>query len=510
MPDTDTQQPLFGAPATSPASLANRRALALELQKQGLSTDPIRSPWQGVGRIFQAAMGGYEGYQSDKKEQEARAKLLADVLSARNSGDSAKTLGAALNPFTPDRVGDTMAEKAFPRNVDTGMTVQPQSQITGAPAAQSLPKQIVTGQSAEGVSGPTVVTPQNVPPGAMATPPIGGVSPPAPRPPQPQAGMLPAPPVITVGRGATWDGLGANYHISGQDLALANGLDPTRPPPPGTRITIPPRAAPPGAQPQAAAPQPGAPPQAAAPPQPGMPPGVGAMGNNNGALLAPQGLDALAAKGRQFIAQRQQQETQLEGIKQDVQAGNAAPGQLQALNIIEDIARTTPMITGATAEPLLKLRQTINGLAGGQDILGSTAPQEVYKKMNTYLATEVAKAMSSRGASNFDFSTQMGNMPGNLMNSAQGTLMLASILKQIYRQNLQLGNEASTTQNFGGWTNRRTQFYDQNPIINPLDNKPMGTSRDTPQQQGTIDRQGYTILDGKRYRKQGNDWVEVQ
>ncbi len=192
----EQQEPLYGPNlAVSPTSLAYRRQLAMELMKQGLSSEPIRSPWQGVGRIVQALVGGYESSKEDKEEKEARRKQIADALEAYRSGDPAKMLAAGLNPFNPEGAQKELVSRSFPHNVDTGGFVQPQNPITGGAANAPFEKQIPGQQSAGDVSQPTIITPtqQGAPPPA-GIPPQNPMAPIVPKPVQtvpPPASMRP-------------------------------------------------------------------------------------------------------------------------------------------------------------------------------------------------------------------------------------------------------------------------------------------------------------------------------
>lgn len=170
MPDNTQNQPLFGQPAVSPKSLEYRRLLAAQLMKEGMESTPIRSPWQGVGRIVQSAVGGWEAGQLDKSEQAARQQLIQDAINARQGGDPAKLLGLGLNPWVPDRVAGDIVGKSFPANIDTGGYVIPQSQITGQQAAPAIERQQPGTMATPAGSMPTFTTPSQsgiAPPGAV-------------------------------------------------------------------------------------------------------------------------------------------------------------------------------------------------------------------------------------------------------------------------------------------------------------------------------------------------------
>jgi hypothetical protein len=62
-------------------SEATRRRLAAAMMQEGMQTSPIRSPWQGVARIVQAMMGGYNMHTLDKEAKERETKEEADWTS---------------------------------------------------------------------------------------------------------------------------------------------------------------------------------------------------------------------------------------------------------------------------------------------------------------------------------------------------------------------------------------------------------------------------------------------
>lgn len=88
------------APGTTPEDLDARRKLAYLLMQQGSSGDPIRSPWQGLNRIAQSLVGGYDAYDLQKKQQDEKqnaSDLLGETLGI--TGNPASAPGAV--PGTP-------------------------------------------------------------------------------------------------------------------------------------------------------------------------------------------------------------------------------------------------------------------------------------------------------------------------------------------------------------------------------------------------------------------------
>jgi hypothetical protein len=100
--------PSFILPANgqvTPEMVARRRKLAETLMGQGIDTSPVESPWQAVGRIGEAAIGGYSDYKAGQQEQEGRKSAqgaMADLLQSDKSPSNASIMGAMNNPWITD------------------------------------------------------------------------------------------------------------------------------------------------------------------------------------------------------------------------------------------------------------------------------------------------------------------------------------------------------------------------------------------------------------------------
>jgi hypothetical protein len=103
--------PSFILPANgqaTPEMVARRRKLAETLMGQGIDTSPVESPWQAVGRIGEAAIGGYSDYKAGQQEQEGRKSAqgaMADLLQSDKSPSNASIIGAMNNPWITDSQG---------------------------------------------------------------------------------------------------------------------------------------------------------------------------------------------------------------------------------------------------------------------------------------------------------------------------------------------------------------------------------------------------------------------
>lgn len=86
---------------TGQAPTDYRRRMALELLKQGTSTEPILHWAQGLGRLGQAALGGYQMYQADQRDKEAESGTSAALIAALSGGSPGASMPSAQP--TPQR-----------------------------------------------------------------------------------------------------------------------------------------------------------------------------------------------------------------------------------------------------------------------------------------------------------------------------------------------------------------------------------------------------------------------
>lgn len=170
MPEPTENQPLFGVSAVSPQALALRRALLQKQIEQGMDTSPIRSPWQGAARMVQSIMGNIQLGMSEREEAESRKKGEKETFELASKAGLNPYMAALLAhssnaPFANQTIMEELAKKTFPVTQNTGLTLQPQSQLSGQPYGQPIPQQRVEQQSygPSGVSGPTVVEPNRAP-----------------------------------------------------------------------------------------------------------------------------------------------------------------------------------------------------------------------------------------------------------------------------------------------------------------------------------------------------------
>lgn len=123
------------------ANAIRRQQFGAGLMQQGMDTSPIRSPWQGLSRLAQALVGGYEQGQADKEIKasgERRSALLASLMKDDTAPEMPQTpatpapqlprapmQGAAVAPPQYDRlIADAAASTGIPANLLTGLFAQ--------------------------------------------------------------------------------------------------------------------------------------------------------------------------------------------------------------------------------------------------------------------------------------------------------------------------------------------------------------------------------------------------
>lgn len=377
------------------------------------------------------------------------------------------------------------------RDPMTGVTTMQPADASGKPQGPAL----ALGQ---GTGPPSAVAqaPLGAPPGATVAPAaqpatvgpspvVAGAQSPVVPPPKPAAPAWPQTPPLGMAEGMAPGGTSA-----AQQIAARSGIQPPtdwmsalRTPPPGPR----PMPAP-GikvAGPVASLPPP------TAPIPPSQPRTEGTLSAPSGVPPMPTGADATPenlTNWQQAVEQEAERrkevgkkggEAMMVPIGEAMKEAKTAPQMLNALNVIEDVAKThgDKIVTGGLGEPYMRLAQTVNGVAkmfgADKDVLGDTANPETMKKMNAFLASAATQAMTARGTQ-FDFATNMRAMPGNLENSMKGTLWLTSILKQITQQNLQLSRLAANKNNWDNWGDVQEKFYNEHKILNPATGNELG------------------------------------
>lgn len=186
----DTTQYIQTTQAPSPQAVQARRLAAMMQQQQANTVEPIRSPWQGVGRIAQSIASGLEQYQADQSELAARQQSARALAAALDKNDLGGAIAAMSNPWTNPEAAKTVATTLTPQMQDRGTYFQAVDRFGNA-VGPILPKTTIQNIKAPGgAEAPTVLqggpNPSFVPIGSRPTsaPPAGtvGASPASPIP----------------------------------------------------------------------------------------------------------------------------------------------------------------------------------------------------------------------------------------------------------------------------------------------------------------------------------------
>lgn len=408
-------------------------------------------------------------------EQLANARAYADALTKRSGGDVNRPAGAAAN------VLDAITAALLRNNANT---TQQQAAQGNAHDYSSLIGQLQNGEKpSPDVIGHLAANPMASPEArAWATKLIepqavtSTYGQPAYQ--SPAAGVQAAPiqgnftPGYRVEQGA--EGVHTNAPIP------APGVSPGGPPmpPPPT-----PQAASGGGVPQAGAGSPAAPPAAVGP---------------NGAPNQPMSLDQLAAKGRDFAAQKAFTQGSADagtGIaKADIDAAATAPTIKRVAGVmLDDLQRNGDKMTfGPTAAWSNEIKRAAANYAPGamKSQLESIASADSFEKMSAQLTSLLAKG----GGTDAQLFNNMKSVPGQ-HNSKEGAEALLKMTLQVADQSQALRQFTSTAQNAGQYEALRNDFYKRNPIVNPLTNNPIALDLERERQNsGGNDTGGFKVL----------------
>jgi hypothetical protein len=179
---------------TIPAKEDYRRKMAYKLMMEGTDASPIQHWAQGLGRMGQAALGGYEMYRADQKDKETEtgnnAALIAALQGGGVSGAPTETQPTPQRPTAqpmPPVSSVTPSAGAVPAALSgarPGGPVMPSAKVWGdaeAEAAGIYEKPAAGPQIA--ANGPVALPPQ---PAAPPPQPVAAPPPVAPSPTEPQ------------------------------------------------------------------------------------------------------------------------------------------------------------------------------------------------------------------------------------------------------------------------------------------------------------------------------------
>jgi hypothetical protein len=186
-------------------------------------------------------------------------------------------------------------------------------------------------------------------------------------------------------------------------------------------------------------------------------------------MSVPEGQAYAEALKGQAAASVKNIAARIEGIK-------PAQDSIQVLDEMMNAFRSggTNISTGPGAQQWLKVKQAVNNQIPG--FFKGVPEAEEVDKLNSYLASAVAKAMTPR-PTQYEFKAFQQQTPG-LLTSREGSAVLADILRQTKVQELELGRIADKFK-FGGksWSDVEEKYFKDHPIISPQTHKPIDAQK---------------------------------
>lgn len=191
----------------------------------------------------------------------------------------------------------------------------------------------------------------------------------------------------------------------------------------------------------------------------------------------PLSLDELAAKGREFAAERERTQggAKAEGevIQKDVNRAAAAPETLKGLGIMRNTITAVgdKMTFGPTAKFSNEARRVISNYAPGLVDEKALAGADAVEKLNLGLAGNLSQQL---GLNPSDIFRSVASVPGN-EKSKEGTLALISMMEQQARNDQYVGTVLyqQTRGNLAAYQQARADYYASHPIINPITGNPI-------------------------------------
>lgn len=132
LPASDPSNP--NAVLYSPTRQQQMLAQAIMQQREGSDTSPIRSGWQGLARLAQGLMGGFEQGQLDRNQTNASANALAKAILASGSDSGNMDIPATPGFSSPalsqlDSTQD-MAQDGHVMTGDVGTATPPEKRLS--------------------------------------------------------------------------------------------------------------------------------------------------------------------------------------------------------------------------------------------------------------------------------------------------------------------------------------------------------------------------------------------
>lgn len=182
---------------TIPVKEDYRRKMAYKLMMEGTDASPIQHWTQGLARLGQGALGGYEMYSADQKDKETEAGNNAALIAALQGGGATSSPAASSQP-TPQR---PTAQPMPPVSSVTPSAGAVPAALSGARAGGPvMPSNKVWGDAeaeAAGIYEKPAAGPQIAANGPVALPPQPAAAPPVAPPPAPPVAPSPTEPQMT-------------------------------------------------------------------------------------------------------------------------------------------------------------------------------------------------------------------------------------------------------------------------------------------------------------------------
>lgn len=135
-----------GGAQLTPEQIAANRKVSEALLEKGMDYSPVLSKWQGLARVSQALMGGYESYrsdQADKTNRDADQKMIASLLMPQTSPaagpPAAPPAAAPPADAAPTGVAPPETIKGIPLAPPPSSNFMPNVASLSAPAPASPP-----------------------------------------------------------------------------------------------------------------------------------------------------------------------------------------------------------------------------------------------------------------------------------------------------------------------------------------------------------------------------------
>lgn len=467
MPSEFDTAPNFINPAyATPEQLASLREYSKQLMT-GTGQQKVQRASQGFSNIVNALVGGYEGYRADQLQQQALQQgsaqteaLIAKLLEQPDQSGSAPSPAPSSAPVA---------------SADPTIPAPPRPEVPSSPTVVGDLEGVASGLY-EPTSSPAPVGGAPAPGGVQApamtraaapasfSQRFNGISP------RELATVLMNPMVPEQNkamiRGLITPAAGADVYGRPVTTSIISGVKPM---PVGAGVQ-------PGVRTEVGVGNVKAPaiitPPGSAPAANMRVPGFNGAGGN--------GIDALAAKDRELgrlgVINAAGSGGQGGVVKEDIEFANQAPQVLKTVGTIADnIKRFGDKLTfGPTAPWSQEVKKLAANYAPGimKDQLDAIAAADSIEKLSGNLGSLLSRQLSSGTGTDAQMYQGLKTVPG-LMQSKEGALAMADMIRQAAEKQQQLGYILQNPNNWANYGQTKAEFFAQHPIINPLTGHPI-------------------------------------